>query len=56
MMVDAQIDSLVYDLYGLTEEEEVKVVEEKGVYLLRHLQKVNLGLIKSFIRCEENEK
>ena len=26
MMVDAQIDRLVYDLYGLTEE-EVKVVE-----------------------------
>ena len=27
-IVDAQIDRLVYDLYGLTEE-EVKVVEEK---------------------------
>jgi hypothetical protein len=26
-MVDAQIDGLVYDLYGLTEE-EIKVVEE----------------------------
>ena len=26
-LVDAQIDGLVYDLYGLTEE-EVKVVEE----------------------------
>jgi len=29
-IVDAQIDGLVYDLYGLTEE-EVKVVEGKGV-------------------------
>ena len=27
-IADAQIDRLVYDLYGLTEE-EVKVVEEK---------------------------
>ena len=27
-IIDAQIDRLVYDLYGLTEE-EVKVVEEK---------------------------
>ena len=27
-IVDAQIDRLVYDLYGLTEE-EVRVVEEK---------------------------
>ena len=27
-IVDAQIDGLVYDLYGLTEE-EIKVVEEK---------------------------
>ena len=27
-IVDAQIDRLVYDLYGLTEE-EVKVVEKK---------------------------
>jgi len=25
---DAQIDRLVYELYGLTEEEEVNVVEE----------------------------
>jgi len=29
-IVDAQIDGLVYDLYGLTEE-EVKVVEESAV-------------------------
>ena len=29
-VVDAQIDRLVYDLYGLTEE-EMKVVEEKGI-------------------------
>jgi uncharacterized FlaG/YvyC family protein len=29
-VVDAQIDRLVYDLYGLTEE-EVKVVEGSGV-------------------------
>jgi hypothetical protein len=29
-IVDAQIDRLVYDLYGLTEE-EVKVVEIEGV-------------------------
>jgi len=29
-MVDVQIDRLVYDLYGLTEE-EVKVVEGEGV-------------------------
>ena len=29
-IVDAQIDKLVYDLYGLTEE-EVKVVETEGV-------------------------
>jgi hypothetical protein len=29
-IVDAQIDGLVYDLYGLTEE-EVKVVEIEGV-------------------------
>ena len=28
-IVDAQIDGLVYDLYGLTEE-EVKVVEGRG--------------------------
>jgi Tfp pilus assembly PilM family ATPase len=26
-IVDAQIDRLVYELYGLTEEEEVNVVE-----------------------------
>ena len=26
-IVDAQIDRLVYDLYGLTEEEEERVVE-----------------------------
>jgi len=26
-IVDAQIDRLVYELYGLTEEEEIKVVE-----------------------------
>ena len=29
-IVDEQIDRLVYDLYGLTEEEEIKVVEESG--------------------------
>ena len=29
-IVDAQIDRLVYGLYGLTEEEEIKVVEESG--------------------------
>jgi len=29
-IVDAQIDQLVYDLYGLTEE-EVKVVEGSGL-------------------------
>ena len=29
-IVDAQIDQVVYDLYGLTEE-EVKVVEIEGV-------------------------
>jgi len=29
-IIDAQIDGLVYDLYGLTEE-EVKVVEGRGV-------------------------
>ena len=28
-IVDEQIDRLVYDLYGLTEE-EIKVVEESG--------------------------
>ncbi len=28
-IVDAQIDGLVYDLYGLTEE-EIKVVERNG--------------------------
>ena len=28
-IVDTQMDRLVYDLYGLTEEEEVRVVEEK---------------------------
>ena len=33
-MVDAQIDRLVYDLYGLTEE-EVKVVEGCGGWVKR---------------------
>jgi len=32
-VVDAIMDRLVYALYGLTEE-EIKVVEEQGVYLL----------------------
>jgi len=31
-VVDTQIDRLVYDLYGLTEE-EIKVVEENGAVM-----------------------